>query len=59
MTNAIGLLRSKGYNCVYINPKNFLIKDRYIKFNPISSRKYEYINMEDLSISSAPLYMAP
>lgn len=58
MIEAIAVLRENIIHSVYINPKNFLIKNNQIKFNPISSGKY-YVNFKDLSISSAPLYMAP
>lgn len=51
-------LRDNLYHPLYLNPKNFLIKDRIVKFSPIGSGMY-YVDENDISQTSAPLYLAP
>ena len=38
---ALDVLRKNNYNCLYLNPKNFLVKNRIVKYSPIGAGKYE------------------
>lgn len=58
MVVALETLKEHQVHPVYINPQNFLIKDGWVKFNPLSPQRYAGF-ASDLPASLASLYMAP
>jgi hypothetical protein len=41
IVEALSVLREQDFYSVYVNPKNFMIKDGIVKINPIGLGKYQ------------------